>query len=72
MTVQLALEVQQGDRFCLFRPSGPQGLRLSAMVLDRLPWETWEIAREFGVVPEIRIARSPMNLPAERVFVNGY
>jgi CHASE2 domain len=162
MTVQLALEVQQSDRFCLFRLSGPQGLRLSAklpypdkaiaayqqwqgaymdfygrlgslrarvvqsgvvkavedwrsrlvqaqaqlqaefydwlnhrdlfelrsaiaktvaspgaaagvelfitcepMALDRLPWETWEIAREFAVVPEIRIARSPMNLPAE-------
>jgi antitoxin ParD1/3/4 len=30
MTVQLALEVQQSDRFCLFRLSGPQGLRLSA------------------------------------------
>jgi hypothetical protein len=162
MTVQLALEVQQSDRFCLFRLSGPQGLRLSAklpypdavitayqqwqgaymdfyrrlgslrarvvqsgvveavedwrsrlvqaqaqlqaefydwlnhrdlfelrsaiaktaaspeavsgmelfitcepIALDRLPWETWEIAREFAVVPEIRIARSPMNLPAE-------
>ncbi|NJM46477.1 MAG: CHASE2 domain-containing protein [Alkalinema sp. RU_4_3] len=35
------------------------------MDLDRLPWETWEMAREFAVVPEIRIARSPMNLPAE-------
>jgi hypothetical protein len=166
MTVQLTLEVQQSDRLCLFRLSGPQGLRLSAklpypdsvmiayqqwqgaymdfyqrlgrlrgglrarvvnsgvvetvedwrsrlvqaqaqlqsefydwlnhrdllpvrsaiaqavaspeapgvelfitcdpMDLDRLPWETWEIAREFGIPSAVRIARSPMNLPAER------
>ncbi|NJM46476.1 MAG: hypothetical protein HC860_10075 [Alkalinema sp. RU_4_3] len=30
MTVQLALEVQQSEDVCLFRLSGPQGLRLSA------------------------------------------
>jgi hypothetical protein len=31
--------------------------------LDRLPWKTWEIAREFAVGLEIRITRSPTNLP---------
>jgi hypothetical protein len=40
MTVQLALEVQQSDRFCLFRLSGPQGLRLSA----KLPYPDAVIA----------------------------
>lgn len=31
--------------------------------LRRLPWETWELTREFGQGPSIGIARLPINIP---------
>lgn len=35
----------------------------STVELRRLPWETWELTREFGQGPSIGIARLPVNIP---------
>lgn len=35
----------------------------STAELRRLPWETWELARDFGQGPAISIARLPVNIP---------
>jgi hypothetical protein len=38
-------------------------LTCNPIALDRLPWETWEIATEFAARRAIRFARTPLNLP---------
>ncbi len=40
-------------------------LTCDSFVLERLPWETWELGTEFGSNKPIRIARSPTNIRAE-------
>ncbi|MGA7935197.1 MAG: CHASE2 domain-containing protein [Kovacikia sp.] len=42
-------------------------LACDSPLLERLPWETWELGTEFGATKTIRLARSPMNLRAETV-----
>ncbi len=42
-------------------------LTCDAPLLERLPWETWELGTEFGATKPIRLARSPINLRAEAV-----
>jgi len=40
-------------------------LTCDSTLLERLPWETWELGTEFGTTKPIRFARSPSNLRAE-------
>lgn len=42
-------------------------LTCDSALLERLPWETWELGTEFGATKTIRLARSPINIGAESV-----
>jgi len=42
-------------------------LTCDSPLLERLPWETWELGVEFGATKPIRLARSPINIRAETV-----
>ncbi len=40
-------------------------LTCDSPLLERLPWETWELGTEFGITKTIRLARSPSTIRAE-------